>query len=379
MLFIAAVVAIVISNSPWQHYYDMLFSLPLSVHLGVIKLSKPLLLWINDGLMTIFFLLVGLEIKREMIEGELNRLVKAALPAIAAVGGMVVPALIYFYFNRGGTVALRGWAIPTATDIAFSLGILALLGSRLPVSLKIFLTALAIFDDIGAIIIIAVFYTTGISLPMLVAAGFFVVVLFVLNRFRVMSIVPYVLVGIALWICVLKSGVHATLAGIVLAFAIPIRNPKEKDDSPVRRLEHKLHPWVAFGVLPLFAFANAGISFSGLAWEDLLSPVTIGIAAGLFVGKQIGIFFISWVGIKCRIARMPHGANWRGIYGIGLVAGVGFTMSLFIGTLAFGDLGGHYPEMVRLGVIVGSFLSGLLGYVVLRLTFPHREQHALMP
>lgn len=375
ILFITAVLAIVVDNSPLSTYYHTFFSLPLSIHLGVLNITKPLLLWVNDGFMTIFFLLVGLEVKREMFEGELSSLAKASMPVIAAVGGMLVPALIYIYFNMGNSVALQGWAIPTATDIAFSLGILALLGSRIPVGLKIYLTALAIFDDIGAIVIIAIFYTKTVSVAMLILAGFFVIVLFILNRLRVMLIAPYAVVGFLLWACVLKSGVHATLAGIILAFAIPIRDPTKEDSSPVRNLEHHLHPWVAFGILPLFAFANAGVSFKGLALSELLSPITLGIAAGLFIGKQIGIWCASWLGVKLGFARLPHGANWSGMYGIALIAGVGFTMSLFIGGLAFGRLGGTYPAMVRLGVILGSFLSGLLGYLVLRFSFPRHEKH----
>lgn len=379
ILFIAAILALIIDNTGWHQYYEAFFDLHFSVQIADYRLSKPLQLWINDGLMTIFFLLVGLEIKREMFEGELSSVSKAVLPAIAAIGGMLVPGLIYFFLNRGDAVAMRGWAIPTATDIAFSLGILALLRSRLPVSLKIFLTALAIFDDIGAIIIIAVFYTVHISVVMLSIAAGCVVLLVVLNRFQVMAITPYVLVGIALWLCVLNSGVHATLAGIVLAFAIPIRDKRYTDVSPLRNLEHKLHPWVAFGVLPIFAFANAGVSFAGISLHELFSPITLGIAAGLFLGKQIGIFGASLLGVKLGFAKKPHGSTWFGVYGVGLVAGVGFTMSLFIGTLAFHGQDGSYDAMVRVGVIGGSFLSGLLGYLILRFTQPRHEHHSLVP
>ncbi len=379
ILFITALLALVVTNTPWRVYYESFFNTPLTLQFGIFQVSKPLLLWINDGLMTVFFLLVGLEIKREMFEGELNSFAKAALPAIAALGGMLIPAVIYVALNWGNSAALRGWAIPTATDIAFSLGILSLLRTRIPVAMKIFLMALAIFDDIGAIIVIAIFYTKHIYFILLLLGVGLIVVLFILNRLKVMSIIPYALVGIALWLCALKSGVHATLSGIVLAFAIPIRDSRKLDVSPLRNLEHKLHPWVAFGVLPLFAFANAGVSFAGIRFDELFSPVTLGIALGLFVGKQIGIGLASWLGIKLHIARMPHGGNWRGIYGISLVAGVGFTMSLFIGTLAFGSVGDTYPAMVRLGVLVGSFLSGILGYLVLRFAYPRHEHHALMP
>ena len=370
ILFIAAILALILDNTPAHTYYESLLDLPLSFQFGPIHLAKPLLLWINDGLMTIFFLLVGLEMKREILEGELNSFAKAVLPAMAGLGGMVMPALIYIMFNWGDSTALRGWAIPAATDIAFSLSVFALLRERLPVALKIFLTALAIFDDIGAIVIIIIFYTHYISLPLLFIAGVLLFVLILLNCLRVMTITAYVLVGIALWLCVLKFGVHATLAGITLAFAIPLRNSKKPGVSPLRALEHKLHPWVAFGVLPVFAFANAGVSLAEIGLRDLLSPVTIGIALGLFLGKQLGIWSVCWFAIKGGLAHMPHGGNWRGVYGISLTAGVGFTMSLFMGTLAFGPIGGHYPAMVRLGIIIGSFLSGALGYVMLRLTYP---------
>lgn len=373
ILFITAVLALIIDNTPWQQYYHAFFSVPMSIHIGALKLSKPMLLWVNDGFMTIFFLLVGLEIKRELLEGELNSIKKASLPAIAALGGMVIPALIYLYFNHGDSVAMQGWAIPVATDIAFSLGILSLLGSRIPVSLKIFLTALAIFDDVGAIAIIAIFYTADISIYLLYVAAGLIILLMLLNRFKVTRYSPYILIGLVLWVCVLKSGVHATLAGLVIAFAIPLRDPKHPTRSPLRELEHKLHPWVAFGILPLFAFANAGISFQGLSLQHFISPVPIGIACGLFFGKQIGIWVASYLGIVTGCAKMPKGASGLGIYGISLIAGVGFTMSLFIGSLAFGRIGGAYPALLRMGVIVGSLLSGLLGYLILRWTYPRKN------
>lgn len=374
VLFIAAVLALILENTAWRTYYEALFNVPLSIQLGPLQLTKPLLLWINDGLMTIFFLLVGLEIKREIFEGELNSLAKASLPAIAGLGGMIVPALIYISFNWSDPISLRGWAIPAATDIAFSLGILSLLGNRLPIGLKIFLTALAIFDDIGAILIIAIFYTHDISLILLLSASLLLGLLFLLNRLRVTTITAYILIGVALWFCVLKSGVHATLAGIGLAFAIPIRDQKNPRISPLRNLEHKLHSWVAFGVLPVFAFANAGVSFAGMGLDNLFSPVTWGIALGLFLGKQIGIWSASWLGIKAGWAHMPHGGNWRSLYGISLVAGIGFTMSLFIGTLAFGSVGQHYSAMVRLGVITGSLIAGISSYLILYFTSSYRSQ-----
>jgi NhaA family Na+:H+ antiporter len=371
ILLIAAVLALVFDNTPHLHtIYQDLFGMPVTLQVGALILSKPLLLWINEGFMAVFFLLVGLEIKREIIEGELSTLKKCALPGFAALGGIIVPALVYVAFNHQDPVALKGWAIPTATDIAFSLGLLALVGSRAPVSLKIFLTALAIFDDIGAVVIIAVFYTRDISMWMLSGAGLFTVALVILNRLKVMKSAPYIVVGLALWFCVLKSGVHATLAGIIVALAIPLHNNKDPEHSPLRRLEHSIHPWVAFGVLPIFAFANAGVSFAGISWSLLLSPMTLGIACGLFIGKQIGIWGASWLGVKLKLAHLPHGANFWSIYGVSLMAGVGFTMSLFIGSLAFGNMATSHADMVRVGVLIGSFFSGVIGYLALR--FGHR-------
>lgn len=377
ILFVMAVLALIMDNSPLHSFYQAFFQIPLVIQLGDFKLAKPLLMWINEGFMTIFFLLVGLEIKREMLEGELNSFAKSILPAIAAFGGMLGPALIYIYFNWSNSVALHGWAIPTATDIAFSLGILALLRSRIPVSLKIFLTALAIFDDIGAIVIIAIFYTHHISVILLLIALSLLTVLFIFNRINVTHLAPYFLVGVILWVCVLKSGVHATLSGIVLALAIPLRNAKNTELSPSRDLEHRLHPWVAYGILPLFAFANAGVSFRGMSWQELLGPVPLGIALGLFLGKQFGILAASFISIRSGLAKMPRGASMLGVYGVSMIAGVGFTMSLFIGGLAFGTVGGSYPAQVRLGVLVGSLCSGVIGYIVLRMLHKHQPSHSL--
>lgn len=365
VLFVAAVLALIIENTPWHIYYESLLNLPLSIQLGPLQLIKPIFLWINDGLMTIFFLLVGLKIKREMFEGELNSLSKASLPVIAGVGGMVVPALIYITFNWSNPISLWGWAIPAATDIAFSLGILCLLGNRLPIGLKLFLIALAIFDDIGAILIILIFYTHHICLIHLLSASLFLGLLFLFNRLGVTRITAYILIGIALWFCVLKSGIHATLTGILLAFMIPIRDQENPQISPLRNLEDKLHFWVAFGVLPVFAFANAGVSFAGMSVDNLLSPVTLGIALGLFLGKQIGIWLTSWLAIKAGWAHMPYGGNWGSLYGISLLAGVGFSMSLFIGSLAFSSVGQYYPGMVRLGIITGSLIAGISGYLII--------------
>ena len=360
----AAIAALALSNSPYAGHYEAFRNLTLSVSLGETGLSKPLLLWINDGLMAIFFLLVGLEVKREILEGQLSSRSQIALPAIAAVGGMAVPAAIYVAFNIGDPVALRGWAIPAATDIAFALGILALLGSRAPVSLKVFLTAVAIIDDLGAILIIAIFYTSQLSLASLALAGACLVVLAVLNRLRVTRITAYAIVGLVLWVCVLNSGVHATLAGVVLALAIPLRARNEDGHSPLRHLEHLLHPWVAFGILPLFAFANAGVHLVGLAVSDLLHPVSLGIAAGLFIGKLLGVFGFTWIATRLGLCQRPEGTTWLQFIGVCALTGIGFTMSLFVGTLAFEDP--EFGARVRIGVLAGSVLSALAGYIILR-------------
>lgn len=367
LLFIGALLALVVSNSPLHFYYTNFFNTPLSVHIGQIGLNKPLVSWINEGLMTIFFLLIGLEIKREMIEGELNTFSKVTLPAIAAVGGMLVPACFYLWLNWGDRTTFVGWAIPTATDIAFSLGLLALLGSRVPLSLKLFLTALAIFDDIGAVVIIAIFYTATISLISLLLASLCLCALFLLNQQGVTRMSPYILLGILLWLCFLESGIQAALAGIALAFVIPLHDKRDPHHSPLRRLERNLHPWVAFVVLPLFAFANTGVSFSGLTTTSFGS-IALGIAIGLFVGKQLGVFGATWLTIKLGFASLPRQATWIQVYGIALICGVGFTMSLFIGMLAFNEGGTAYVNMVRVGVLSGSLLSGLLGYLLLRFT-----------
>ena len=367
LLIAAAAVALVLDNSPLAWLYDRLLAVPMAVQIGALIVSKPLLLWINDGLMAVFFLLVGLEIKREIVKGELSSRETAALPLLAAVGGMVAPALVFLAVNQGAPENLRGWAIPAATDIAFALGILKLAGPRVPLSIKVFLTALAIIDDLGAIVIIAAFYTSGLSVLSLGMASLFAVALFVLNRRGVTRHAPYVLIGIALWVCVLKSGVHATLAGVVLALAIPLRGA-EDGQSPLERMEHALHPWVAFMVMPVFAFANAGVSLAGLSVDDLLAPLPLGIAGGLFLGKQAGVFVTTWLGVATGLAQRPAGASWLQLYGASLLAGVGFTMSLFIGTLAFEAP--EYASAVRVGVLSGSLLCGLLGFLVMRFAPP---------
>jgi NhaA family Na+:H+ antiporter len=373
ILFSAALVAIILDNSSLSPFYQQILDLPISIHVGTMSLSQHLLHWVNDGLMVIFFMVVGLEIKREMVEGELNSPSKVILPAAAALGGMMIPALIFSLLNFGNDYAMRGWAIPTATDIAFSLGILSLLGSRVPLSLKVFLTALAIFDDLGAIIIIAIFYTADLSFLSLGLAVFFVLVLFAMNRLGVKSQLPYFLVGAILWLCVLESGVHATLAGVALAFAIPLRDKNQPlSHPPYNGLLEILHPWIAFFVLPLFALANAGVSFSDVppGLGNIFSPVMLGVALGLLVGKFIGVFGTTFLAVKLGLAKKPTNSTWPQILGIALVCGVGFTMSFFVGTLAYpaGENPEPYAAWVRLGVIFGSLLAGLLGYIVLRLT-----------
>jgi NhaA family Na+:H+ antiporter len=364
LLIIAAAIALICDNSPLSPLYASFLETPVAIQIGTFSLAKPLLLWINDGLMAIFFFLVGLEIKREFVEGELSTPSQAALPIVAAIGGMAFPAVIYAYINWESPQNLNGWAIPAATDIAFALAIITMVGSRVPLALKILLTAIAIIDDLGAIVIIAIFYTGNLSLASLAFAGVAVVVLFALNRLRVVSIAAYILVGIVLWVCVLKSGVHATLAGVVLAMAIPIRGRAPDAPSPLRHLEHVLHPWVSYLILPVFGFANAGVSFAGMTWSSFLDPVAFGIAAGLFIGKQIGIFGTIWLAVKAGLSPKPSGSSWIQIYGMGVLCGIGFTMSLFIGTLAFGDQ--SYAAPIRLGVLTGSVVSAVVGYILLR-------------
>lgn len=366
-LVVATATALLLANSPLAGIYEALLLIPLEIRVGGFQLAKPLLLWINDGLMAIFFFLVGLELKREVLEGELSNVSQIALPAFAAIGGMVLPAIIYVVTNWGDPVALKGWAIPAATDIAFALGILALAGRMVPPSLKILLLSIAIIDDIGAITIIAIFYTSDLSVTSLLVAAGVVVALFALNRKRVVQIPPYVLLGIVLWVAVLKSGVHATLAGVLLALFIPLRVENAAGKSPLRELEHSLHPTVAFGVIPIFAFANAGVALGSLSLESLLGPITMGITAGLFLGKQAGVFLMSALAIRLGLARLPVGVRWGQLYGLSILTGIGFTMSLFIGSLAF-EQGGVYASHDRPGILLGTLLSALVGYLILRIS-----------
>jgi len=375
LLVMAALVAIVLANSPLRGVYDSLLHVPVTVAIGKLVLDKPLLLWINDGLMAIFFFLVGLEIKREILEGELSNRDQIVLPVVAAIGGFVVPALIYVAFNRGDPAAMNGWAIPAATDIAFALGVLSLLSDRVPLSVKVFVTTLAIIDDLMAILVIAVFYSGDLSLVALGLGALGVVVLVLLNKFGVTRVSAYALVGVAIWVCVLKSGVHATLAGVIVALAVPLRAENAHGHSPARHLEHSLHPWVAFGILPVFAFANAGVSFEGMGLDSLLEPIPLGISLGLFAGKQIGVFLVVWIVVVLGLAKRPSGASWGMIYGASVLTGIGFTMSLFIGTLAFEhDAGFNFEAAVRLGVLAGSLLSAVVGYLVMRMTCPPRPK-----
>jgi NhaA family Na+:H+ antiporter len=365
-LLVAALLALVLANSPLAGSVQGLLDTRLGVSWKFVDLTKPLVLWINDGLMALFFLLVGLEIKREVMEGSLSQPSQVALPVAAAIGGMIVPAALYVAFNWNDPLALKGWAIPAATDIAFSLGVLAALGSRVPLALKVFLTTLAIVDDLGSILIIAIFYTDHLSALALSLAGLFIVGLAILNRAGVRRLAPYLVVGALLWVSVLKSGVHATLAGVVLALFIPLEPAGEGDEArPAIRLEHAIRPWSAWFIMPVFAFANAGLSLAGLTLASLTAPLPLGIVAGLFLGKQIGIMLGAGLLIGLGIAAMPAGASWRSLYGVAILGGIGFTMSLFIGTLAFDDAA-HHAE-VRLGVLAGSLLSALVGYAALRL------------
>lgn len=369
ILVSAAVVAMIVANSPLSSHYSLLINLPVEVRVGTFEIAKPLLLWINDGLMAIFFFLVGLELKREVVEGHLSDSKNIILPAFGAVGGMLFPALIYIWVNRGDEAALQGWAIASATDIAFALAILGLLGRRIPITLKVFLVTIAIFDDVGAIVIIALFYSSHISVSTLSIVALCLPILFLMNRRCVLEKAPYVFIGIIVWTAMLKSGVHATLAGIIVALFVPIRN-SEKEASPLHEFEHDLHTLVAFGILPLFAFVNSGISLTNITMASVLHPVSLGITLALFFGNQIGVTLFCWLSVQLKIAKLPNGLGWKQIYGAALLCGVGFTMSLFIGSLAFQETGVNQIFDERLGIIIGSLLSGIIGYLVLKAVSP---------
>ena len=370
LLIASAVLAMAVVNTPLRPLYDSLLATPLEWRFGDFEIAKPLLLWINDGLMAVFFFMVGLEIKREVLEGELSRPSQIALPGIAAIGGMVVPASIFWAINAGDAHAMTGWAIPTATDIAFALGMLSLFGDRVPVSLKVFLLTLAIIDDLGAIVIIALFYTSQISLASLAVAAGSLVALAAMNRRGVLRISPYLLVGAVLWTSMLKSGVHATLAGVLLAFFIPLRTPASERPAPLTRLEDDLHTPVAFGILPLFAFANAGIPFDGMNLAAMTAGLPLGVALGLFLGKPLGIFGFSWLAVRSGLARLPDGVGWQAIFGVSILCGIGFTMSLFIASLAFESSSQDIMAASRIGIVAGTAASALLGLLVLKLALP---------
>jgi len=371
LLVVAMLMAMLMANTSLYPYYDALITTPVVVSAGTFTIAKPLLLWINDGLMAVFFFMVGLEIKREVIEGSLSNPSAIAIPAIAAFGGMAVPALIYSGFNYTDPHAIAGWAIPSATDIAFALGILTFLGNRVPAGLKLFLLALAIIDDLGAIIIIAVFYTSELSMISLLIGSAMIAVLAVMNRRGVVNHTAYLLVGIVLWTAVLKSGVHATLAGVILGLLIPLKNNK----APFHALEHSLHGPVNFMILPLFAFANTGIGFGNITVKDFVDNVTLGIALGLFLGKQAGVFLFSAIAIKAGLGKLPSGVTWFQLYGVSVLSGIGFTMSLFIGSLAFENARGIGIDLAdeRLGVLIGSFASALIGFVIVKLSLTKKE------
>lgn len=363
ILAFAAALAIIIKNSPLAPLYDGFVGAPVSVAIGAFELSKPAHLWINDALMAVFFLLVALEIKREVVEGELSGRDKAVLPIIAALGGVAVPAAIFAAVNIGDPLALKGWAVPSATDIAFALGVLSLLGDKVPTSLKVFLLAIAIIDDLAAIIIIAAFYTSDLSTGALALAAPGILALALLNRMGCRRAGPYLLVGLFVWACVLKSGVHATLAGVIVGLSIPLRTSGKTGKSPLHELEHGLHPYVAYLILPLFAFANAGLSLAGLSVSDLLAPIPLGIALGLLIGKPLGVFAFTYVAVRLGLANRPEGASWLQVLGVGAMAGIGFTMSLFIGELAFVE-SPEAHDAVRLGVLLGSLASAVAGYMI---------------
>ena len=369
LLFTAAILAIICANTSVQSVYFDFLQTQVVLKVGAFAIDKPLLMWINDGFMAVFFVLVGLEVKREMFEGSLSSVRKASLPAFAAFGGMIVPALIYYFINHHDPELVRGWAIPMATDIAFALGIVALLSKQVPLPLKMFLLALAIIDDIGAIVVIAIFFSHEMSMPALMVASLAIITLFTMNRYKVVSMIHYLIVGSILWASVLKSGVHATLAGVIIGFAIPLRG--KNGETPLYHLEHILAPWCSFVILPLFAFANAGVSFDGMSLEKLISPVPLGIAFGLFIGKPVGVFLFSYVAVLLRLAGLPQGVNFKQIFAIAVLCGIGFTMSVFIAGLAFGadnNDGSNMLPLAQLGILIGTNLSAVLGYILLKAT-----------
>ncbi|MBB5207593.1 Na+/H+ antiporter NhaA [Chiayiivirga flava] len=375
VLVVAAIIAMLLANSSLRDFYVALLEVPVQVRVGELDIAKPLLLWINDFLMAIFFLLVALEIKREAVEGQLSSRAQLLLPMVCAIGGMLVPALIYIAFNHDSRTALHGWAIPAATDIAFALGILSLLGSRVPIALKVLLSAIAVIDDLGAIVIIALFYGGKLSLLALGGAVVSLVVLFAMNRMRVMRVPAYLLVGLVMWVFVLKSGVHATLAGVATGLMIPLRHPDNPEVRPLASLEHALHPWVAFAIMPVFAFANAGLYLGDMTWGDALQAVPLGVALGLLLGKPIGVFGAAAIAIGMGWSPKPEGCGWAALFGMSVLCGIGFTMSLFIGSLAFAP-GSEYALTNRIGILAGSIAAAIIGLLWLQRTLPRPERAA---
>lgn len=376
LLFVAAILAIISANSPVKGYYFDFLQTEVMLKVGAFSIDKPLLLWINDGFMAVFFVLVGLEVKRELFEGSLSTVKKAVFPAFAALGGMIVPALVFWFVNQDNPEYLKGWAIPMATDIAFAVGIVALLSKQVPTSLKMFLLALAIIDDLGAIVVIAIFFSHGLSITALITATIAILILFTMNRYKVISLIHYLIVGLVLWASVLKSGVHATIAGVIIGFAIPLRG--KNGETPLYHLEHILSPWCAFVILPLFAFANAGVSFEGMSIEKLTSPLPLGVALGLIIGKPVGVFLFSYASVLLRLANLPSGVNFKQIFAIAVLCGIGFTMSVFIAGLAFGaDKGEGLMTMAQLGILIGTNISAVVGYFLLKAVTKKPQQESV--
>ncbi|EKT55428.1 Na+/H+ antiporter NhaA [Providencia burhodogranariea] len=372
LLIIAAIVALIMANSPFQGLYQQFLDIPIVIKISALEFDKPLILWINDFLMAIFFLVVGLEVKRELLEGSLAGRDKAIFPAIAALGGMIAPALIYLLFNGADDVARQGWAIPAATDIAFALGVMALLGKRVPTELKVFLLALAIIDDLGVIVIIAFFYTSSVSMIALGLSALCIALLIMMNWRRVENTAAYLIIGLILWACILKSGVHATLAGVIVGFLIPLHGTN--GTKPSEELEHVLHPWVAYMILPIFAFANSGVQLGGVTFDGLMSTLPLGVAAGLLFGKPLGIFLFSWVSVKLGVAKLPESMNLKQVFAVSVLCGIGFTMSIFITGLAFDGLDDSYSTYSRLGILIGSTSAAFLGYFLLKVVLPKVKQ-----
>lgn len=366
LLLVSALLAMICANTALNSAYFSFLQTEVAVRFGAFSIDKPLLMWVNDGFMAVFFILVGMEVKREMFEGSLSSYQKAIFPAIAALGGMIVPALVYAFVNQGSPEFQQGWAIPMATDIAFAVGIVALLGKRVPLPLKMFLLALAVIDDLGAIVVIAIFFSHEMSMQALIIASLAIIVLIAMNRYKVVSVIHYAVIGTILWASVLKSGVHATLAGVIIGFCIPLRG--KNGETPLYHLEHILAPWCSFAILPLFAFSNAGVSLDGMSLDKLASPLPLGVALGLIIGKPVGVFLFSYLSVLFRIAKLPENVNWKQIFAIAVLCGIGFTMSMFIAGLAFGEdtVLENVLSLSRLGILMGTGVSAIVGYILLR-------------